>query len=545
MTSDAGLSRKWFKIAGAVLPILVVAVGFLAWRFRDLDILTRKWIVNEISNRFQSQVELGSIRVTVFPRVSVTGENLVVHFHDRTDVPPLVRVDTFRFTLGLLDVLRAPKHLHSASLRHMTISIPPRAQKKSGAQANPEKKERTIPSIIVDELVCDDANLVIYSKNPKKDPLDWDIHRLVLRYANIDKPFSFHGTLTNAKPVGEIATTGFYGPWDLDDPGSTPVSGSYKFTDADLGPFPGIAGVLSSTGKFSGELSELQTEGETDTPDFSLDKVGKPVPLHTEFSATVDGTNGDTLLHPVRATLVRSLILAEGSITNEPGQGHNISLDVGAPNARIQDLLALAINSDRPAMTGAAKIKAKLALPPGKVKVLDKLLLDGQFGVDDAKWTSPDIREQLESLSRHGEGKPSDDDAGSSVSDLHGTFHLEKGVIHFSRLTFSVPGAAVDLAGTYDIRGGGLDFSGHLRLQAKLSQTVTGAKSFFLKAFDPFFKKEGSGAVLPISITGTRDKPTFGMSVFHKTIKKQINKDQKKADGSQKQGAEKPSSKPN
>jgi hypothetical protein len=545
MTSIVGLSRKWLKIGGAVFLLFAAAIGYLVWRTRDLDALTRKWIVNEISDRFNSQVELGSLHVTLFPHVGVIGQNLVIHFHDRTDIPPLIRIDSFRFNLGLLGILRAPKHIYSANLQHMTISIPPRAQSKPQDQVASTEKRQVIPSVIVDELVCDDADLVTYSRNPKREPLDWDIHRLVLHYANIDKPFSFHGALTNAKPIGEIATTGFFGPWDLDDPGSTPVSGSYKFTGADLGPFPGIAGVLSSTGKFSGELNELQTEGETDTPDFSLDRVGRPVPLHTEFSATVDGTNGDTLLHPVRATLVRSLIIAEGSVTNEPGHGHNVSLDVGAPNASIQDLLALAINSDKPMMTGAAKFKAKLVLPPGKAKVLDKLVLDGQFGVDDAKWTSLDIREQLESLSRHGEGKPRDDDAGSSVSDLHGTFHLEKGVIHFSSLTFSVPGAAIDLAGTYDIRGGGLDFSGHLRLQAKLSQTVTGAKSFFLKAFDPFFKKEGAGAVLPISITGTRDKPTFGVSVFHKTIKKQTSNAEKKAEDNQKQGAEEPSSKPN
>jgi hypothetical protein len=132
------------------------------------------------------------------------------------------------------------------------------------------------------------------------------------------------------------------------------------------------------------------------------------------------------------------------------------------------------------------------------------------------------------------------------VSDLHGAFHLEKGVIHFSSLTFSVSGAVIDLAGTYDIRGGGLDFNGHLRLQAKLSQTVTGAKSFFLKAFDPFFKKEGAGAVLSISITGTRDKPTFGVSVFHKTIKKQTGDAGKKPEDGKKQDADKPpSTKPN
>ena len=71
-----------------------------------------------------------------------------------------------------------------------------------------------------------------------------------------------------------------------------------------------------------------------------------------------------------------------------------------------------------------------------------------------------------------------------------------------------------------------------MKLQAKLSQTVTGAKSFFLKAFDPFFKKDGAGAELPITITGTREKPVFGVSVFHKTIKKEVktSSDDKKKD---------------
>jgi hypothetical protein len=246
--------------------------------------------------------------------------------------------------------------------------------------------------------------------------------------------------------------------------------------------------------------------------------------LHTDYSATVDGTNGDTYLQPVNGILVRSLIVAEGSIVNVPEKkGHLITLDASVPNGRIQDFLGLAINSDTPLMTGPVKIKAKIILPPGKERPIEKIIIDGDFGVGDAKWNSPAIREQLESLSRHGEGKPADTDAGSSVSDLRGSFHLEKGVIRFSSLTFIVPGAAIDLAGTYALHDGTLNFNGHLRLQAKLSQTMTGAKSFFLKAFDPFFKKDGAGAVLPITITGTRDKPIFGVSVLHKTIQKQID----------------------
>jgi hypothetical protein len=171
-------------------------------------------------------------------------------------------------------------------------------------------------------------------------------------------------------------------------------------------------------------------------------------------------------------------------------------------------------------MSGPVKIKAKLTIPPGKENTLDKMILDGQFGVEDATWSNPELREKLKSLSRAAEGKPGDEDAGSAVSDLKGSFHLEKGVINFHNLTFSVEGADISLAGTYDLRGGDLDMKGKLRLQAKISQTVTGVKSFFLKAVDPFLSKNGAGTELPLTITGTRDKPVFGVSVFHKTIKK-------------------------
>ena len=313
--------------------------------------------------------------------------------------------------------------------------------------------------------MCNDTDLVIVPKKEGKEPLDFDIHDLVLKSVGANKPFDFHGNLTNAKPQGEIATRGTFGPWDADEPGDTPVTGSYKFTDADLGPFPGIAGTLSSTGNYRGQLNEIEVEGKTDTPNFSLDPVGRPVPLHTDFSATVNGTDGDTYLHPVRATLGQSLIIAEGSVVRVPEkQGHIITLDVNAPNARIQDILSLAVNSDKPFMTGPAKIKAKLLLPPGKQKVLQKMILDGQVGVEDAQWSSPEVRDKLASLSRHAEGQPKNEEAGSSVSDLRGDFKLEKAVIQFRKLSFSVPGAQVNLEGIYDVGGSKLDFNGHLRL---------------------------------------------------------------------------------
>ena len=76
----------------------------------------------------------------------------------------------------------------------------------------------------------------------------------------------------------------------------------------------------------------------------------------------------------------------------------------------------------------------------------------------------------------------------TAVSELQGAFKMDDGRGRFFPAEFSVPGADINLLGNYSIDSGQLNFHGSLVMQAKLSQTVTGAKSFFLKAVDPFFK---------------------------------------------------------
>src|SRR5256885_745477 len=501
------------------IPLGLVA-GFLLFLYlgaRHIDERTREWVIAELSDRFDSRVELQDLRVEPTPFMRVTGTGLSLRYHDRTDVPPLIHIERFTFNLGLFGVLHVPRRIKGVFLEHMTITIPPSSGARNSSPSE-SQKERRFPHVIFNEIVCDDTTLIILPKKQGKLPLDFDIHDLVLNAVAPGKPFNFHGTLTNATPKGEIATRGVFGPWDSSEPGETPVYGNYSFADADLGPLAGIAGTLSSTGDYSGRLNQLEVKGKTETPNFSLDPVGRPIPLHTEFSATVDGTDGDTYLHPVRATLLQSLIIANGSVVRAPGkQGHIISLNILAPKARLQDILRLATKSAQPAMSGAATLKAKMFLPASPQKVLDKLILDGDFGVNDAEFSSIDVREKLESLSRHAQGHPENEDFGSSVTDLIGHFHLERDLVSFKKLTFSVPGAAIHLDGTYNLPNEVLDFQGQLRMQAKLSQTVTGKKSFFLKLVDPFFKKDGAGSVVPIRITGTRDDPKFALALFGKS----------------------------
>jgi hypothetical protein len=67
----------------------------------------------------------------------------------------------------------------------------------------------------------------------------------------------------------------------------------------------------------------------------------------------------------------------------------------------------------------------------------------------------------------------------------------------------------VALVGRYAFDQEAVDFRGKLRLQARISQTMTGWKRWALKPVDPFFAKDGAGTQVQIRIDGTREKPRF------------------------------------
>jgi hypothetical protein len=322
--------------------------------------------------------------------------------------------------------------------------------------------------------------------------------------------------LTNPVPKGEIETSGTFGPWNVRHPARTPVTGKYVFANANLDTIHGLAGVLSSTGEFHGPLNRIEVQGTTDTPKFQVDAGGQAVPLKTKFTAIVDGSDGDTYLTQVDASFLETSMTAHGAVIGLEGvPGRRIEVDVNMENGRIEDLLRLAVQSDKPILLGAARLKAKLVIPPEKKKVIEKLQLDGEFVLSQATFTDAGVQSKLTGLSRRGQGMDKDEELDDVLSNLRGRFVVENAAARFSSLTFSVPGAAVELAGRYGLRDELIDFRGKLKMQATLSEVAGGGvKGFFLKAFDPFFKKPGAGMVLPIKISGTRKEPKFGLDMF-------------------------------
>jgi hypothetical protein len=288
---------------------------------------------------------------------------------------------------------------------------------------------------------------------------------------------------------GEILSKGKFGPWAADEPGDTPLAGHYDFDNADLGVFSGIAGILDSMGEFDGTLSSIKVQGEATVPDFRLKQAGNRVPLTTKFEVLVDGTNGNTILRPVHGTLGTTQFATSGGIIkHEADAARAISLDVVMPKGNLRDILSLAMKGT-PFMEGNILLKAKIDIPPLDGKVREKLILDGQFDISQAKFLQSKIQSRIDELSRRGQGQPKNEEIDEVVSGMAGTFHLQNETITFNALSFDVTGAGVDLTGSYDLDSEVLDFHGALKLQAKVSQTMSGWKRWVLKPVDPFFSK--------------------------------------------------------
>ena len=330
---------------------------------------------------------------------------------------------------------------------------------------------------------------------------------------------SFRATLFNAQPPGEIQSTGSFGPWQRDQPAETPVSGKYVFRHADLSVFRGISGSLYSDGDYHGVLEHIEVQGRTDTPDFAITIAGNPVHLTTDFHALVDGTNGTTHLQPVVARFGHSSFTAQGVVDTTPGKpGKIISLDVRSEDGRLEDMLRMAVKG-KPALRGGVAFHTKLLLPLGDRDVTQAMQLDGTFDATSARFSKQDAQQKVDKLSNRGRGQTDDAADDSVASDFLGRFALRDGVMHLANLSFLVPGVAITLDGDYGLEDSRIDLRGTARLQAKLSETTTGFKSFLLKAADPFFSKKGAGTVLPIKITGTRDSPSFGLNMGRKARK--------------------------
>lgn len=542
-------------VSGLALVLLVLVAICISIILRNAEPIVRAQIVSALEQQFHSRIELDNFRMSLTGGIRAEGQGLRIWPPSQVHgiaVPaseagqPLISIDDFRFRAPLHYSPKEPLRISVVELRGLVVDLPPASHFMQAAGDNQQSGERddamkkALLHFKVDSIKCTDLVLRLETNKPGRVPLIFNISSLMFTNIQPTGTMDFAADLMNALPKGTVQTSGKFGPWSVVDPGQSAVQGQYTFDNANLGDFRDISGTLHSVGRYTGTLRELEVDGTADVPNFALTHFGSAMPLHTEFNASVDATNGDTWLHPVNAVLGESHFAVEGKVVRvpvseaevassqdpksdpratPPTKGHDISLTVNVPQGRMEDYIRLVSKSGASLLTGVLNLKTSLDVPPGKEHVYKRIKLKGTFRLNNAQFTSANVQDRVNELSLRGLGLAKEarakdkNDVAPALAVMQSSFTMANGVVTMPDLLYQVPGADIALSGTYGIDGGAINFTGNAKLQATVSQMIGGWKGALATPLDRFFKKDGVGTEVGVHIDGTRDDPHFGLDL--------------------------------
>jgi len=508
-TRDAHRSETRAKLRKTIPIVALVAAAVLClasllcgkyWPFSE------KAVHEDLAEAADSSVTISSYHPTYFPSPGCILEG--IEFRHGANQFRLITIDKLVIEGSYSGILT--HHVPRITAVGAHIFIPP-----FGANT---KFHSQHSALVVDELLANGTKVEFTSGDPSKHPLLFDIHEAQLRSVRWASPIRYRLKFHNPDPPGEISTEGDFGPWADGHPQDTPMSGAYTFEHADLGVYRGIAGILSSTGKFDGAFQHINVSGTTDTPDFVVTSGGHQHNLTTQFDAYVDAMRGDTFLNHVEAHFGRTTLIAQGSIAGSLGKsGKFADLRFTARHGRIEDILGLFVTASRSPMSGDMSLVARAQVGRGHQPFLERVKLDGKFGIDAGAF-KPETQEDVNALSAGARGE-NKDDPETVLTDLKGTVDLSGGVAYFHDIEFGVPGAKAHLHDTYNILNHRINLHGEMKVDTKISKTSSGVKALLLKLMDPLFRKKKTGEIVPVHILGTYEKPQFGLDLANKDPK--------------------------
>jgi hypothetical protein len=491
-------ARRWWLLAALLLGVILI--GGAVFFNRDWP-FTPKNVVSELEQATSAKVTFLSFRRNFLPHPGCVLESVTLT-RGKAGEQEVMNIRELHIRGKWTGLIH--KHIAVIRAEGVEAKFPPIG---TGPGWTP-----TDSDVIVDTLIANGAEFQFIKHNPKEKPLLFSIRRFTAHHLASQEPIRFEVDLVNPQPPGDIEASGTFGPWNKKVVSGTPLKGNYTFRNADLSSFGGIAGILASDGVFDGNLESIDIKGRTSTPDFSTTDTPHKLDLSSEFHAEVDATNGDVTLDRVRAKLVKTVIFTQGSVASHPDRdGKLAALNFAVRDGRIQDLLMMFVSDKQSPLNGTVSLRAHTRVPPGKAPFLKRVQMEGDFGIESARFTSDETQTSVNKLSTAGQGQGDRTDNPDRVlSDLEGHVNVKDGIATFTGLRFRVPGARARMNGTFDLITQKVDLRGMLYMDAKLPEATSGIKSFLLKAIDPFIKKNRrGGARIPVSITGTYHKPSY------------------------------------
>ena len=491
----------WTWVAFALIAVVLFYTVVLAlnWPF------TKQALISTLQERSLRQVTFDRFQNTYFPPGCVAEGVRFLHIKHK-ERPPLLSIRKLVVQDSYPELLLFRHRLSVVRVVGLHVIIPPAEPTGEPSPIMPLTYSKSATSLPIGAVFADGAILELQTRTPGKRPFRMNISRLALHNVSANTPITFDVTLNNSDLPGEIRSTGAWGPWNPQQPGITPVHGEYVYRNANLAAFPVISGTLNSNGKFSGKLSRIYARGIVRIADFQVKDTSHRRRVNAAYQAVIDGTDGNVFLNQATAQFDHTTLAFNGSVASEKAEpGKAVSLDVASDGARIEDLIDLFIASPRPPMTGGIRLHGHIDLPPGGAALLERVKIEGAFGVDASKFTDRQTERELARLSVSaikGDKEEDRENPQTVFSDVAGQVNATDGVAHLSHISFSVPGAKALLSGTFSLMNYQTNLQGVLITKGNVADATTGIKSLFVKVLTPFFKKKHRVKAVPFKITG-------------------------------------------
>src|SRR5579859_4175782 len=132
---------QWILAISLVLfTVACVTVSILA---AHAEPILRARVIETLSTRFQSKVELDSFHVSVLDGLQVSGKGLRIFGESDPNnhepgIQPIIAVAEFRFRTGILTLLRVPMHVDTAYVKGLQLNLPPREHRGELRRMSPK-----------------------------------------------------------------------------------------------------------------------------------------------------------------------------------------------------------------------------------------------------------------------------------------------------------------------------------------------------------------------------------------------------------------------
>src|ERR1700692_1309785 len=176
-------ARLWRWVSGIALVLLAAGIISVRYVIGHAGPILRARVIQTLSTRFKSKVELATFQVSLLNGLEVSGSGLKVF--GATDPNPhesgvqaLIDIREFRFQTGLRSLFRSPMHVDTVYVNGMVLNIPPKKNRQEVTRMSSGAGRMTI---FVDTFLCKDTRLLINTVNPGKPPLEFAISDLKMK----------------------------------------------------------------------------------------------------------------------------------------------------------------------------------------------------------------------------------------------------------------------------------------------------------------------------------------------------------------------------